>query len=57
LPADARSLQRMNAQALAAELKSAQAKPGLSKETRAHLAESFDTLTEALRAPMLRAGA
>jgi hypothetical protein len=56
-PADARSLLRFNAQALVAELKASQAKPAFSKETRAHLAESLNTLEEALKAPMQRAGA
>ena len=56
-PADARSLMRMNAQALVAELRAAQSKPGFSKESRAHVAESLDTLQEALKAPMQRAPA
>ena len=56
LPADARSLLRMDAVALAADIRHAQAKPGLSKETRAHLAESLETLEQALKAPMQRAG-
>jgi hypothetical protein len=56
-PADARSLMRMNAQALALEMRAAQSKPAFSKESRAHLAESINTLEEALKAPMLRAGA
>jgi hypothetical protein len=47
---------RMNAQALVADLKAAQAKPGYSKEAKAHIAESLDTLQEALKAPMQRAG-
>ena len=56
-PADARALQRMNAQQLASELRAAQGKPGLSKETRAHYAESLNTIDEALKAPIQRAGA
>jgi hypothetical protein len=56
-PADARSLHRMNAQALVTELRSAQSKPAFSKESKAHIAESLNTLEEALKAPMLRAGA
>jgi hypothetical protein len=56
LPADARSLLRENARSLAAELRAARAKPGLSKETRAHFAESLNTLEEALKAPLQRAG-
>ncbi len=54
LPADARSLHRVNAQALVAELRAAQAKPAFSKETKAHLAESLDTLNEVLKAQILR---
>jgi hypothetical protein len=55
-PADARGLLRENARALAAQLRAAQAKPGLSKETRAHYAESLNTLEESLKAPLQRAG-
>jgi len=55
-PADARSLMRMNAQQLAAELRAGQGKAAYSKETRAHLAESLNTLDEALKAPLQRAG-
>jgi len=57
LPADARSLQRANAHVLAAEIRAAQARPGYSKDTKAHLAESLETLNEALKAQMLRQGA
>ena len=57
LPADARSLHRMNAQALVADLRAAQVKPMLSKESKAHLAESLNTLEEALKAPLVRMGA
>jgi hypothetical protein len=56
-PADAKSLQRENARGLVARLRAAQARPGLSKEARAHLADSLNTLEEALKAPMQRAGA
>lgn len=56
-PADARSLLRANAQRLVAELGAAQSKPGLSTETRAHYAESLNTLNETLKAPLQRAGA
>jgi hypothetical protein len=52
-PADARALQRENARKLAALIRTASAKP-MSKEAKAHLAESLDTLTEALKAPMQR---
>ena len=54
-PADARSLQRENAVQLQTLLRSAQAKP-MSKEAKAHLAESFNILSEALKAPLQRAG-
>lgn len=57
MPADARSLMRLNAHSLAAELRGAQTKPAFSKESRAHIAESLNTLEEALKAPMQRAGA
>jgi hypothetical protein len=56
-PADARALQRENARALVAKLKAAEARQGLSKEARAHLADSRNTLEEALKAPMQRVGA
>jgi len=54
LPPDALSLLRYNATQLQAELRAAAAKGGQSVETRAHLAESLGTLTEALRATMQR---
>jgi hypothetical protein len=56
-PADARSLMRLNAQSLVAELRAAQSKPAFSKESRAHIAESLNTLEEAIKAPMQRAAA
>jgi hypothetical protein len=52
--ADARALQRENARRLLAQLKVALARPGMSKEARAHLAESANTLDETLRAPLQR---
>ena len=55
-PADARGLLRENARALVADLRAAQSKPGLSKETRAHYAESLNALEEALKAPLQRTG-
>jgi hypothetical protein len=55
-PADARSLQRENAIELQRELRAALARAG-SRETRAHLSESIETLGQALKAAMLRAGA
>ena len=54
-PADARSLQRENALALSSQIRSAMGKP-TSKEAKAHLSESLNTLNEALKAPMQRAG-
>ncbi|MDP2367780.1 zinc-dependent metalloprotease [Rhodoferax sp.] len=54
LPADALSLARLHATRLQGDLRGAVAKGGRSIETRAHLAESLGTLTEALRAPMQR---
>jgi Met-zincin/Domain of unknown function (DUF5117) len=56
-PADARSLQRENARELVGRLRTAQSRPGLSKEARAHLSDSMNALEEALKAPMQRAGA
>jgi hypothetical protein len=54
LPADAVSLIRYNAVQLEAQLRSAVTKNHGSVETRAHLAESLDLLSEALRAKMQR---
>ena len=56
-PADAGSLQRENAVQLAAQIRGAMAagKP-ISKEAKAHLADALNTLTEALKAPLQRAG-
>ncbi len=54
--ADARALQRENTRVLVAQLKSAQSRAGLTKEARAHLADSRNTLEEALKAPMQRVG-
>ena len=56
-PADARALQRENARQLMAQIKTAQNRPGLSKEARAHLADCLDTLDEALKAKMQRVNA
>jgi hypothetical protein len=56
-PADARALQRENAKALMAQLRTAQSRPGLSKEARAHLADCYNTLDEALKAQMQRVNA
>jgi len=54
-PPDARSLQREVARQLSAELRAALPRLA-SKEARAHAAESLETLTEALRAPLQRSG-
>ena len=54
-PADARSLQRENAVQLQSTIRTALAKP-MSKEAKAHLAESLNILSESLKAPMQRAG-
>jgi hypothetical protein len=45
---------RYHASQLAGELRVASAKPGLSVETRAHLAESLDLLNGMLKATMTR---
>ena len=54
-PADARSIMRENARQLVATLEKANAKPGLSKTTRAHYADALDTLNASLKASMQRA--
>ncbi len=54
LPPDALSLLRYNATRLQAELRQAAGNGALSVESRAHLAESLGSLTEALRATMTR---
>lgn len=54
MPADAMSLVRYNATLLEKQLRTAVARGGRSVETRAHLAESLDALSEALRARMQR---
>jgi len=55
-PADARALLRRDARQLRDWLASASSKAGLNAETRAHYAEASETLSEALKAPMLRMG-
>ncbi|MFN3304668.1 MAG: zinc-dependent metalloprotease [Roseateles sp.] len=52
--ADAFSMARWHATQLAADLRAAAAKPGLSVETRAHLAESLDLLNSMLKATLTR---
>ena len=54
LPADALSLVRFNATQLHSDLRTASGRGSLSVETRAHLAESLNSLGEALKASMSR---
>ncbi len=54
--ADARSLLRVEAQGLLTRVNGAAKRPGLSAAARAHLADSADTLTQALQAKLQRAG-
>jgi hypothetical protein len=54
-PADARALQRENALELQRAIHSAMGRP-MSLEAKAHLSESYNTLSEALKAPLARAG-
>ena len=56
LPPDARSLMRLNAQTLAAQLQKALSRGRLNKETQAHFAECLNTLQTALQAQVQRAG-
>ena len=52
--ADARSLVRAQAQALVVRLNAASQRGGITADTRAHLQDSADTLTQALAAKMTR---
>jgi hypothetical protein len=54
--ADGRSLQRLHAQELQRDIQRAMGNDALSPEAKAHLAESYETLSQALKAPMLRTG-
>ncbi len=54
--ADARSLLRVEAQGLLVRINGAGKRAGLSAEARAHLADSADTLTQALQAKLQRSG-
>ncbi len=54
--ADARSLLRSRATALAGRIEAAQRQTGLSEEARAHLRDSAENLRAALAAPLARAG-
>jgi hypothetical protein len=53
---DARSLLRAEAQALLTRINTATKRPGLSVEAKAHLADSAETLSQALAAKLVRAG-
>ena len=55
--ADAKSLWREQARELLARISAAQRRGGLSAESRAHLADGAETLTQALAAKLQRAGA
>jgi len=54
MPADARAIARADAKSLRREMAAAMGRPGYSAEARAHLAESIETLDEALKAPLVR---
>ncbi|MGZ8259694.1 MAG: zinc-dependent metalloprotease [Caldimonas sp.] len=54
--ADTRSTVRVQAKALLERIRGASQRAGLSDETRAHLADSADTLEQALAARLLRSG-
>jgi hypothetical protein len=54
MPADARAIARADARSLRREMAAAMGKPGYSAEGRAHMAESIETLDEALKAPLVR---
>ncbi len=53
--ADARSLLRAQSRTLLVQIENARRRPGLSAEARAHLADSADTLSQALSARPVRA--
>jgi len=55
--ADTRSIVRVQAKALLERIRSAAHRPGLSEESRAHLADSADTLEQAMSAKLQRNGA
>jgi hypothetical protein len=54
---DTRSIVRMQARALLERIRAASHRPGLSEESRAHLADSADTLEQAMSAKLQRSGA
>jgi len=55
--ADTRSIVRMQARSLLERIRAAMYRPGLSEESRAHLADSADTLEQAISARLQRSGA
>jgi len=55
--ADTRSIVRVQARALLERIRAASQRPGLSEESRAHLADSADTLEQAMSAKLQRSGA
>ena len=55
--ADTRSVVRAQARELLERIRAASHRAGLSEEARAHLADSADTLEQALSARLQRAGA
>ncbi len=54
VPADARAFARQELRSLQAQLKASQAKPGFSREAKAHLADCLATVEEALKASLQR---
>jgi hypothetical protein len=54
--ADTRAVQRQVAELLAGQLRRALQNPRLDEITRAHYTESFETLEQALRAPLIKQG-
>ncbi len=57
MPADARATLRADARALRQELAAAQNRAAYSPEARAHVAEAFAMIDEALKAPLVRQAA
>jgi len=55
--ADTRSIVRVQARTLLERIRAASHRPGLSEESRAHLADSADTLEQAMSARLQRSGA
>ena len=53
-PADSRALARESLRSLQAQLKAAPARPGFSKETKAHFADCLAVVDESLKASLQR---